>query len=167
MDAVLYIHGKGGSADEAGHYKPLFPGCDVIGVDYKGSTPWEAGREIHKAITELKPGYGKIILIANSISAYYSMNADIETYNRLLTAPSNGMFDREPGKRDRSLPSGERKGRGHCDISFGDGRVIHAWDMVRIDDYLAIERLTALTGDHPKYLGWVPLESVLNQKPSV
>ena len=78
MDAVLYIHGKGGSADEAGHYKPLFPGRDVIGVDYKGSTPWEAGREIHKAITELKPGYGKIILIANSIGAYYAMNADIE-----------------------------------------------------------------------------------------
>ena len=29
---------------------------------------------------------------------------------------------------------------GHCGISFGDGRVIHAWDMVRVDDYLAIEK---------------------------
>ncbi len=77
MDAVLYIHGKGGSADEAAHYKPLFPGCDVIGFDYKGSTPWEAGREIRKAIAELKPGYDGIILIANSIGAYYSMNAAI------------------------------------------------------------------------------------------
>ena len=56
---------------------------------------------------------------------------------------------------------------GHCGISFGDGRVIHAWDRVRIDDYLAIEKLTALTGDHPKYLGWVALERVLNQKPRV
>ena len=56
---------------------------------------------------------------------------------------------------------------GHCGISYGDGRVIHAWDMVRIDDYLAIEKLTALTGDHPKYLGWVALERVLNQKPRV
>ncbi len=52
---------------------------------------------------------------------------------------------------------------GHCGISIGDGRVIHAWDMVRVDDYLAIEKLTALTGDHPKYLGWVVLERVLNQ----
>ena len=43
---------------------------------------------------------------------------------------------------------------GHCGISFGDGRVIHAWDMVRVDDYLAIEKLMALTGDHPKFLGW-------------
>ena len=56
---------------------------------------------------------------------------------------------------------------GHCGVSLGDGRVIHAWDKVRIDDYLAIEKLTALTGDHPKYLGWVPLQRVLNQKPSV
>ena len=53
---------------------------------------------------------------------------------------------------------------GHCGISLGDGRVIHAWDMVRINDYLAIEKLTALTGDHPKYLGWVALERVLDQK---
>ena len=39
---------------------------------------------------------------------------------------------------------------------------IHAWDKVRVDDYFAIEKLTALTGDHPKYLGWVALERVLN-----
>ena len=77
-DAVIYIHGKGGSAQEAEHYKPLFPLCEVIGVDYKGSAPWEAGREINKAITELKVKYNRIILIANSIGAYFSMNADIE-----------------------------------------------------------------------------------------
>jgi|GEM_PF-375414 Acetyltransferases len=56
---------------------------------------------------------------------------------------------------------------GHCGVGLGDGRVIHAWDMVRIDDYLAIEKLTALTGDYPEYLGWVALQRVLNQKPSV
>ena len=56
---------------------------------------------------------------------------------------------------------------GHCGVSLGDGRVIHAWDRVRIDDYLAIEKLTSLIGDHPKYLGWVALERVLNQKQSV
>ncbi|MBR0137848.1 MAG: hypothetical protein IJM15_05510, partial [Erysipelotrichaceae bacterium] len=53
---------------------------------------------------------------------------------------------------------------GHCGISLGDGFVIHAWDKVRIDNYLDIEKLTAITGDHPKYLGWVPLERVLNQE---
>lgn len=54
---------------------------------------------------------------------------------------------------------------GHCGISLGEGQIIHAWDVVRIDDYLEIEHLTALTGDHPKYLGWVPLKRVLQQKP--
>ena len=35
---------------------------------------------------------------------------------------------------------------------------------VDFDDYLGIEALTALSGDHPKYIGWVPLERVLEQK---
>ena len=43
---VLYIHGKGGSAAECEHYKPLFPGQEVIGLDYQTSTPWEAEEEI-------------------------------------------------------------------------------------------------------------------------
>ena len=56
---------------------------------------------------------------------------------------------------------------GHCGISLGDGRMIHAWDKVRIDGCLEIEKLTAMTGDHPKYLGWVPLVRVLNQEPYI
>lgn len=50
---------------------------------------------------------------------------------------------------------------GHCGICLGDGKVIHAWDVVRVDDYKEIEKLIALTGDHPKYLGWVPITRVL------
>ena len=53
---------------------------------------------------------------------------------------------------------------GHCGIALGNGRIIHAWDRVRTDDYLAAEKLTAMTGDHPKYLGWVPIERVLAEK---
>ena len=50
---------------------------------------------------------------------------------------------------------------GHCGISLGDGRIIHAWDTVRIDDYREIEAMTALSGDHLECIGWVPIESVL------
>lgn len=32
-DLVLYIHGKGGSASESAHYRPLFPVHDVLGLD--------------------------------------------------------------------------------------------------------------------------------------
>lgn len=78
MNAVLYIHGKDGSASESEHYKPLFPDCEVIGLDYQTFSPWETGLEIHKAVEKLKTRYENVILIANSIGAYFSMSADID-----------------------------------------------------------------------------------------
>ena len=78
-NAVTYIHGKGGSAAECEHYKPLFTDYDVIGLDYKTFTPWETGREIHHAVESLKAEYDHIILIANSIGAFFSMSADIDS----------------------------------------------------------------------------------------
>ena len=44
--AVIYIHGKGGNAEDAIHYKPLFSNCDVIGLDYTAQFPWEAKEEM-------------------------------------------------------------------------------------------------------------------------
>lgn len=78
-NAIIYIHGKGGSASESEHYKPLFPDCDVIGLDYKTFTPWETGKEIHAAVEKLKKEYESVILIANSIGAFFSMNAKIDS----------------------------------------------------------------------------------------
>ena len=59
-DLILYIHGKDGRAGESGHYSPLFPGCDVFGLAYQTSTPWEAGKEILNAVTRLKDKYEKL-----------------------------------------------------------------------------------------------------------
>lgn len=72
---VLYIHGKGGSAAEADHYKPMFPACRVIGLDYRAATPWAAAEEFPAALKRLAAGYRKVILIANSIGAYFAMHA--------------------------------------------------------------------------------------------
>lgn len=77
-DAVVYIHGKGGSAGEAARYRPLFPGCEVVGLDYRAFTPWEAGDELREAIEGLKRDHASLTLIANSIGAYFAMNAGIE-----------------------------------------------------------------------------------------
>ncbi len=77
-DLILYIHGKGGSAAESEHYAPLFPDCEVMGLDYKTFTPWETGREIRAAVEELKKTHGKVTLIANSIGAFFSMNAGMD-----------------------------------------------------------------------------------------
>lgn len=77
-DAVLYIHGKGGSAAECGHYRPLFPDREVIGLDYHTFSPWETGAEIRAAVEKLKDEFESIILIANSIGAFFCMNAGID-----------------------------------------------------------------------------------------
>ena len=81
-EVVLYIHGKGGCAGESEHYKPLFLECEVIGLDYQTFTPWETGKEIREAVTKLNDEYDSITLIANSIGAFFSMNAGINTMIR-------------------------------------------------------------------------------------
>ena len=73
--AVLYLHGKGGNAHEAESFKSVFKDCDVFGLDYKGGTPWETKDEIVAAYANLAEKYGGVYLIANSIGAYFSMNA--------------------------------------------------------------------------------------------
>ena len=75
---VLYVHGKGGSASECEHYKSLFPDSEVLGLDYKSNNPCDAGKEIHEYLILLKSNYTKITLIANSIGAFFSMNANID-----------------------------------------------------------------------------------------
>lgn len=72
---VVYIHGKGGSADEARHYAPLFPGDTVIGFDYQAQTPWEAKAEFPQFVDPLCGKYDAVRLIANSIGAYFALHA--------------------------------------------------------------------------------------------
>lgn len=78
MKAIIYIHGKYGSAKEAEHYKALFPDDDVIGLDYKGNMPWDIAKEIREKIAEYNSDHDGIIVIANSIGAYYLMIAGVE-----------------------------------------------------------------------------------------
>ena len=72
---VLYLHGKGGSASEAEYYKPFFIGCDVVGIDYHGTTPWDTREEILSAYRWLAKQYDNISIVCNSIGAYFGMNA--------------------------------------------------------------------------------------------
>lgn len=73
--AVLYVHGKNGSPAEADHYRPLFPDCDVVGLDYRSETPWDCIGEFQRAYDDLRHRYDRVLLIANSIGAYFSMTA--------------------------------------------------------------------------------------------
>ncbi len=72
---VIYIHGKGGNAEEALHYKPLFKECDVIGFDYHSDTPQKAKEEFPDYFEKESQNYDKVIVVANSIGAYFAMSA--------------------------------------------------------------------------------------------
>ena len=74
MNAVLYIHGKDGSATECAHYKPLFPYFEVMGLDYQTFTPWETGKEIRIAVEKLKTKY----LLENGLPLDDEARASIE-----------------------------------------------------------------------------------------
>ena len=73
--AVLYIHGKGGDAEEALHYKSLFSDCDVIGLDYTAQFPWEAKEEFPLLFNSISKNYKFVEIIANSIGAYFAINS--------------------------------------------------------------------------------------------
>jgi len=56
---------------------------------------------------------------------------------------------------------GEYKDWGHVGLHVGEGQVIHAWDHVRQDHYLDVERLTPASGWRaPRCIGWAPVERV-------
>lgn len=73
-NTIIYIHGQGGSSEEAQHYKTILKNSEVIGLDYISQTPWEAKEEFPKLFKSVC-GNGKVTLIANSIGAFFAMNA--------------------------------------------------------------------------------------------
>ena len=129
-ETVLYIHGKGGSASESEHYRPLFPNGEVVGLDYKTFTPWETGREIREAAERLARG-GRLTLIANSIGAYFAMNAGLDglAARAYFISP---IVDMERLIRDMmalaNVTEGELKDRGTAATPFGETL---SWEYLR------------------------------------
>ncbi len=71
---IVYVHGKGGSAQEANCYRKFFTAdFDIIGFDYKSETPWDAKLEFSNYFDLIISKYNKTLLIANSIGAYFSL----------------------------------------------------------------------------------------------
>lgn len=56
---------------------------------------------------------------------------------------------------------GEMKNWGHVALCIGNNQVVHAWDKVRIEDYL-LENICPSPGwSKPVFVGWAPRERVL------
>ena len=72
---ILYVHGKDGSPEEAIHYRPLFSGRQVIGLDYAAQSPWEAQEEFPALFDAACRDCQSVEIIANSIGTYFAMSA--------------------------------------------------------------------------------------------
>ena len=71
--ALLYIHGKDGSAAETDSFANCCDGYDLIGVDCDIYLPWETPQLIRAAFTEAAAQYPAVSILANSIGAYFAM----------------------------------------------------------------------------------------------
>lgn len=72
---VVYIHGKGGSAQEAAHFQQFFADSDVLGFDYEARTPWEAKEEFVPFFESILKSRKSVKIVANSIGAFFAMHA--------------------------------------------------------------------------------------------
>ena len=72
-NAVIYIHGKSGTAEEAKHYTKFFNEADILGFEYTSEYPWDFQKEFSIFIDNIYTKYKKISIIANSIGAYFTM----------------------------------------------------------------------------------------------
>lgn len=129
-DAVLFLHGLGGSAEEAAHYRPLFPDCDVIGLDYHGVAPWDAGEQIRDAVLKLCGEYKSVSLIGYSLGAFLAMHADIDALLRRAYFISP-VVDMESLILMRMAQDGVTeemlKEKGTITSSFGP---VHSWEYL-------------------------------------
>ena len=85
--ALLYIHGKGGSAAETDSFADCCDGYELIGVDYDIYLPWETPQLIRAAFTEAAAQYPAVSILANSIGAYFAMLAFAAPDRALLVSP--------------------------------------------------------------------------------
>ena len=59
------------------------------------------------------------------------------------------------------LVDGIERDWGHVGLATGDGRMIHAWPQVRIDDITAMPSLPSGSWSTPGYLGYAPPSRIL------
>ena len=90
---VVYIHGLKGSYKEAEDYSFLTD-YDVKGLDYEDGNPWEAGPIIKEKFEKLIKPYEEVIVIANSIGAFYTYEYlyDYNIRHAFFISPIASMF---------------------------------------------------------------------------
>ena len=127
---IVYVHGQGGAANEADHYRPLFDDCEVVGFDYHAQTPWEAREEFPRFFDPLRAECDSLVLIANSIGAFFSMiSLSAKQVDRaLLISPVVDMEALIAGMMARANVS-EEELRTRREIKTASGETL-SWDWL-------------------------------------
>ena len=91
---AIYIHGANGSAKEAKDYAFLKDKYDVKGLDYQDGNPWELKDKIQNEFKKLSKGYDEVMVIANSIGAFYACEylAKFKIKKAYFISPVVSMF---------------------------------------------------------------------------
>ena len=91
---VVYIHGLNGSYTEAEDYFFLKDQYDVVGLDYKDGNPWEIGGFLIREFEKLTKNYKEIIVIANSIGAFYAYEylSNFDIKHAFFISPISDMY---------------------------------------------------------------------------
>lgn len=91
---VVYIHGLFGSYKEANEYSYLSDKYDVVGLDYTDSNPWELKEYIRKEFIKITKGYDEVVVIANSIGAFYAYTylSDFNIKQAFFISPIASMY---------------------------------------------------------------------------
>ena len=128
---VLYIHGQGGKASEAEHYTTLFPDYEITGLNYKAENPWEAKEEFPLLVKPLCQKFESVILIANSIGAFYALHAlsNINFERAFLISPIVDMERLILNMMARAgITESELQDKKEISTSFGE---ILSWDYLQ------------------------------------
>ena len=91
---AIYIHGANGSSKEAKDYAFLKDQYDVKGLDYQDGNPWELKDKIQNEFKKLSKGYDEVMVIANSIGAFYACEylAKFKIKKAYFISPVVSMF---------------------------------------------------------------------------
>ena len=92
--AAIYIHGLFGSSEEANDFNFLNDKYDVVGLDYQDGKPWELKEIIQEQFKKLSAGYDEVLVIANSLGAFYATEylSDFKINRALFISPIVSMF---------------------------------------------------------------------------
>ena len=120
---AVYLHGKGGNAREAERYRALLPGWRVTGLDYRAQTPWEVREEFLAYFKAARRDGTKVLVIANSIGAFFAMQALDETrVDRALFVSPVVDMERliETMMAGEGITEPELRQRGEIKTEFGE-----------------------------------------------